>query len=106
MTFTQLLALAGMMVTILGVFLTFYAIINNRTLKEESRLTRQILDRMEQGQKEFREESRKGHEEFIRSHEEFRKSHEEFRKSHEDNIRYIATLIASEGEKTRHAING
>jgi hypothetical protein len=40
------------MATILGVFLTISGVINNRTLKEEFRLTREMLDRMDRGHQE------------------------------------------------------
>jgi hypothetical protein len=36
-SFYEVLTLGGVMATILGVFLTLYAIINNRTLKAEAR---------------------------------------------------------------------
>ncbi len=45
MGFWEIIALGGTMGTILGVFLTAYAIINNRVLKEESRLTREYLEK-------------------------------------------------------------
>ena len=40
MNFWETLTLGGTMAMILGVFPTVYGIINNRTLKEESRATR------------------------------------------------------------------
>lgn len=43
MSFWELLALVGTVATILGISLTIYALINNKTLKEESRLTREII---------------------------------------------------------------
>ncbi len=43
MGFWELLALISAMATIMGVFLTIYARINNRTLKEEARLTREAI---------------------------------------------------------------
>ncbi len=52
MSFWQLLGLVSAMATILGVFLTIYGIINNRTLKEEFRITREILLRIDQGHQE------------------------------------------------------
>jgi len=68
MDFWQLVTLGGTMATVLGVFLTVYAMINNRTLKEESRRireilleeskhTREILVHIEQGQAEARKEA-------------------------------------------------
>jgi len=41
MSFWEIITLGGTMATILGLFLTVYALINNKTLKEESRLTRE-----------------------------------------------------------------
>lgn len=51
MSFWEALTLVGTTATIFGIFLAIYALINNKTLKEESRLTREflaeILDRMD-----------------------------------------------------------
>ncbi len=52
MSFSQMLVLIAVPTLILAVFLAIYVVINNRTLKEESRHTREILNRIEQGQKE------------------------------------------------------
>ena len=57
-------------------------------------------------------EAQKRYEEYLRRHEdqsrEDHKRHEEefhdFKKYHEETIRYIASLIASEGQKTRTEI--
>lgn len=76
MTFWQVLTVTGVCATILGVFLTIYALINNRTLKEESRLTRETIK------------------------ETIKETHEATLKV----LKYIADLIVSEGEKTRQAI--
>ncbi len=43
LSFWEILALIGTASTILGVFLALYAMINNKTLKKESRLTREVL---------------------------------------------------------------
>jgi hypothetical protein len=43
MSFWQMLGLVSAVATILGVFLTIYAIINNRPRKEEFRLTREMM---------------------------------------------------------------
>lgn len=43
MSFWETLTLVGTAATILGVFLTLYTRINNKTLKEESRLTRESI---------------------------------------------------------------
>ncbi len=44
--FGHWLALVGVMTAILGVFLTIYAVINNKTLKEVSRLTREEIGKI------------------------------------------------------------
>ncbi|MBI4530933.1 MAG: hypothetical protein HY709_05360 [Candidatus Latescibacteria bacterium] len=74
------------MATILGVFLTIYALINSKTLKEESAHTREILARIEQGQAEARKEMA------------------EARKEMAEALKYIAQLIVSEAEKTRQVV--
>ncbi len=44
MSFWEILTLTATMATILGVFLTIYALINNKTLKTETQLTRELID--------------------------------------------------------------
>jgi hypothetical protein len=97
MSFWELLALTGTMATIFGVFLTIYGLINNRTIREESRSTREILSRIEQGQTE---ESRSIREILSR----IEQGQTEARKEMAEAIKYLAQLIVSEGEKTREAI--
>ena len=43
MEFWEIITLGGTMGTILGLFLTLYAIINSKALKEQSRLTRESI---------------------------------------------------------------
>ena len=81
MGFWELLALVSAMATILGVFLTLYAFINNRTLKEESRLTRELINRMEENMNKGTQESKK-------------------------LLEKITELIVADGQKTRQAISG
>jgi hypothetical protein len=45
-SFLENLALISTAATILGIFLTVYAIINNKTFKKESRLTREVTERI------------------------------------------------------------
>ena len=119
MGFWQLLTLGGTMATILGVFLTFYAMINNRTLKEESKNTREvlleeskntrdvlleeskhtreILLRIEQGQAEARRENEEARREVAQVMAEARKEMAEA-------IKGLGGLIRSEGEQTRDVI--
>ena len=79
MSFWELLALVSAMATILGVFLTIYGFINNRTIREESRHTREILAGIEQGQSEARREMAEA-------------------------VRYLGELVHTEAEKTRQVI--
>ena len=94
MSFYEILTLGGVMATILGIFLTLYAIINNKTLKAEARNTNELI-------KQFRKE----HHETVRimsgNLEEFRKEHretkrvmlenlEEFRKEHRETMRIMS----------------
>ncbi|MBI4378732.1 MAG: hypothetical protein HY578_06530 [Nitrospinae bacterium] len=67
------------MATILGVFLTIYDMINSKTLKEESKNTRDIIT-------------------------EFRKEMIGEAKNTKEILGRITQLIASEGEKTRQTI--
>ena len=90
MGFWQLLTLGGTMATILGVFLTFYAMINNRTLKEESKNTREVL----------LEESKHTREILLR----IEQGQAEARKEMAEAIKALGGLIRSEGEQTRDAI--
>ncbi|MBI4460766.1 MAG: hypothetical protein HY648_12005 [Acidobacteria bacterium] len=90
MSFWELLGLVSAMATILGVFLTIYGFINNRTIKEESRLTREILDRIERGQAEARKE--------------MAEAMAQARKEMAEAVRYLAELIHTDGERTRQAI--
>ncbi|HIC92541.1 MAG TPA: hypothetical protein EYP21_10925 [Syntrophaceae bacterium] len=77
----DLIAITGTSATVLGVFLTFYALINNRILRRESQATREILDRIDRGQQEARREMAEA-------------------------LKRIAELIVAEGERTRIAISG
>ena len=86
MSFWELLALVCAMATIMGAFLTIYAMINNRVLREESAHTREILARMEQGQQNVQKEVA------------------EARREMAEAIRYLADLVRIEGERTRQAV--
>ena len=79
MTFWEVLTVAGLVATVMGVFLTIYGIVNNKTLKAESQNTRDILSRIEQG-------------------------HSEARKEMAEAIRYLAELIKVESQATREAM--
>ena len=103
MTFLELLGLAGTMVTVMGVFLTYYGLTNNRTIKEESRATREILLRMEQGQAEARKEAsearKEAREAFLRIEQGQLRVEEmqaQARTEMAEAIRYLADLIRVE----------
>ena len=89
----------GLAATILGVFLTLYGIINNRTVKDGFRNTQEILSRIERGQEEARKEMAEA---FRRMDETLRRMDE----GHRESIKYLADLIRSEGDRTRQAIPG
>src|SRR3990172_4188472 len=93
MSFWELLALVSAMATIMGVFLTIYATLNNRGLKEESSHTREILLRMEQGQQSIQKDMAEARQDMA-----------EARREMAEAIKYVADLIRMEGEHTRQAI--
>jgi len=102
MSFWELLALSSAVATIMGVFLTIYALINNKTLKEESKLTRETL------QKLITEESRLTREMIERMTERTEKMIERMTERTEKMIERttekLGELIVSEGQKTRELI--
>ena len=91
MSFWELLALSSAVATIMVVFLTIYALINNKTLKEESKLTRETL------QKLITEESRL-------TREMLERMTERTEKMIERTTEKLGELIVSEGQKTRELI--
>lgn len=93
MSFWELLALVSASVTILGVFLAIHVRMNNKLLKEESRHTREILERMEKEHAEARKEMA----------ETLRRMDETLREVARGQER-IAHLIVAEGEKTRQVV--
>ncbi len=126
MSFYEILTFGGVMTTILGVFLTLYAIINNRTLKAEAKNINELINEFRREHQETMRMMSANLDEFRREHQktmqilsenlkesrerldEFRREHSEkmdgFRKSHEEMIKYIADLIVANGERTRQEI--
>ena len=122
MGFWEMLALVSVMATILGLFLTIYALINNKTLKEESRLTRELIDKnVAESQKilnrmeENMERNVAGSQKILNRMEEDMERMEGNARQMERNLlqgtqetkrilEKIAELIATEGQKTRQAI--
>ncbi|MGH9785327.1 MAG: hypothetical protein ACRD88_14185, partial [Terriglobia bacterium] len=90
MSLWEAMALVGTMATILGVFITIYGIINNRTLKAEAQGIREILLRIEQGQNETRLQ--------------ISQQMEHSRREMAEAIKYLADLIHLDGEKTREVV--
>ncbi len=88
MSFIEALALVGTASTILGIFLTAYGIINNKTLKKESRLTREEI-------KAIREAIG----------EEVKVTRETVTKMIQETTKYLADLIVAQGGKVRTEIS-
>ena len=97
MTFWEAVAVMGFMATILGVFMTIYGLINNRTLKVETKGIREILLL---NTRTLEEEARGIREILVR----IEQGQNEARKEMADAIRSLGELIRSEGEKTRDAV--
>jgi cell division septum initiation protein DivIVA len=116
MTYLELTGLiltgAGTMASILGIFFAVYTKHNNRTLREESRLTREAVQEESRLTREaVQEESRLTRETMV---EESRLTREMIAQLGErldatlnkmnDTLQEIARLVVAEGEKTRQAI--
>jgi hypothetical protein len=93
MSFIEALALVGTGATILGIFPTAYAIINNKTLKKESKLTREIIV----------EESRLTREDIKESREAIKEEGRLTREMIQQTTKYIGDLIAAQGGKVQNA---
>ncbi|MEK6591195.1 MAG: hypothetical protein AABZ11_11025 [Nitrospinota bacterium] len=93
MSFWESLAFSVTMATMLGVFLTIYGMINNKTLKVESKNTRDIIT-------EFRKEMIGE----AKNTKEILERITQLIASEGEKIDRIAQLIVSEGEKTRQTI--
>ena len=88
----DLITITGTSATVLGIFLTFYALINNRILRRESQATREILERESQATREILDRIDRGQ--------------QEARREMAEALKRIAELIVAEGERTRIAISG
>jgi predicted amino acid-binding ACT domain protein len=115
MTFWELLALVSVMAAILGVFLTLFALINNKTLRAESRNTQEIIEAESRNTQEIiKAESRsvreilgridQGQNEMRREMAEARREMAEARREMAEAITFLGQLIVLESEKTRQAI--
>ena len=97
MSFWEVLALVSAGATILGVFLAVYAMLNNRTLKQEAASTREILNGIEHGQRENSAATR----DLLSRIEQ---GQEDARKEMAEAIRYLADWIRAEGGKPRQTL--
>lgn len=108
MTFWEALGLVSAMVTILGVFLTIYAIINNKTLKEESKNTREMIKESSEGARELLARMERGQEdarkEVAAAMTAIGQAVTDSRKEMADAIGRVAELIRVEGQATREAM--
>jgi hypothetical protein len=104
----QLLTEGSVVATIMGFFLTVYALINNRTLKAEAKgirdillaeaqANRELLSRIERGQEETRREG-------VESRKDMAQTLADSRREMADAIKHVADLVTREGEATRAAL--
>src|SRR3990172_1186339 len=101
MSIWEMVTLWGLTASILGVFLTFYGIINNKTLKKESQSTRDILERIEKRQDESRQEFRKTMDRMESGRQE---SHKETLKVMQENHKEAVKVIERITEKIAELI--
>ena len=104
MSFWEMLGLVSAMATILGVFLTIYAMINNRVLKAESQHTREMLARMDHEHGEILRRIEQGQQEAQNNTAEARREMAEARREMAEAIKYVADLVRAEGDRTRQAV--
>ena len=83
MTFWGILTLDGVIATILGIFIAIYAILNNKTVKENTRI---IISKLDEG--------------FRRIHEDIK----EMRKEQARSFKIIALLIVEEDKEKRRKL--
>ncbi len=81
MNLWEALALVGTAATILGVFLTIYGVVNNKTLKQETKLTRETIA------------------------EETKLTREMIKETTEYLGKYLGDLIVADGNRTRLAMS-
>ena len=106
------MALVGTIATILGVFITVYGIINNRTLKAEAKNVREILLRESKSTKDIILEEARGIREILIRIEQgqnearlqISQQMEQSRREMAEAIKYLADLIHLEGERTREVV--
>ncbi|MEW6006995.1 MAG: hypothetical protein AB1595_02420 [bacterium] len=100
MAFWQLLTLVGTMATILGVSLAVYALINNRTLKAEERLTREEI---RLSREEMKTETKLTREIIVKMEEGLKEILREIAKK-TDEIAQMTAFIASGQKEIAHLI--
>ncbi|MEW6619788.1 MAG: hypothetical protein AB1422_10715 [bacterium] len=95
MNLWESLALVGTAATILGVFLTVYGVVNNKTLKHETKLTRETIE--EEG-KLTREMIKETTEYLSRLSKE---TTEYLSRLSKETTEYLGRLIVADGDRTR-----
>ncbi|CUU05444.1 hypothetical protein JGI3_01127 [Candidatus Kryptobacter tengchongensis] len=97
MSFYDVLALGGVMATILGLFLTLYAIINNRTLKAEARNINELISQFRKEHHETMQIMSGNLDEFRREHREtmqvMSEKLDEFRREHRETMRIMSEKL-------------
>ncbi|MDI6735658.1 MAG: hypothetical protein QME42_05620 [bacterium] len=88
MNLWESLALVGTAATILGIFLTIYGVVNNKTLKYETKLTREAMA----------EESKLTREAMA---EESKLTQKMIKETTEYLAKYLGNLIVADGNRTR-----
>lgn len=93
MTLFEWMTFGGTMATVLGIFVGFCAMINNRVIKSEMAANRMLLEKIEQGQ-----------ERIALGQEKIAMGQEDFKKSFTEAMKYLGDLIVADGERTRRVI--
>ncbi|MEW6608271.1 MAG: hypothetical protein AB1414_12655 [bacterium] len=88
MNLWEALALVGTAATILGIFLTVYGVVNNKTLKNETKLTRETIVEESKLTREAIKEEGKLTREMIK-----------------ETTEYLGKLIVADGDRTRWAMS-
>ena len=101
MTFWEILTLDGVIATILGIFIVIYAILNNKTVKENTRI---IISKLDEGFRRMDENFQKV---ITKLDEGFRRIHEDIKEMRKEQIRgfkIIALLIVEEDKEKRRKL--
>ncbi|MDI6735659.1 MAG: hypothetical protein QME42_05625 [bacterium] len=110
MNLWESLALVGTASTILGVFLTIYGVVNNKTLKHETKLTRETIAQESKLTRETIAEETKLTREMIKETTEYLGNlivteREMIKETTEYLAKYLGDLIVADGNRTRLAMS-